>query len=156
MNKVEVIPIKAYGDEAEHVVRNMRNEDRRELWALSRSTPEQAVRSSIIYSSEAYVATNQGTPIAVFGAAIPAIGGIGCPWFMGTRGVDDCAKEYITMGRKFTAHLLEQCDILSNVALAENRKTLVFLRRMGFDIHDPVVLPSGVRAVAFEMRKRDV
>lgn len=144
-------------DDVRHVARHMRMSDRDELWALGRTNASDALRQSLAVSTEAYVAYDGEEPIAVFGANIPALGGFGVPWLLGTPRVDHRAREYFPWARRFIAHLLERCDTLQNMASAENRKTLIFLSRLGFDIGEPFVTPTGARGVLFTMEAaRDV
>lgn len=156
MNDLVIEPIAAPDARSQHVAQFMRQEDRDELWALSRTLAPEAVRQSVEASTEAYVALNKGEPIAVFGAVVPALGRHGVPWLLGTRGVDDCAKEYFQVCRKFVAHLAKSCDVLQNMALADNRKTLVFLSRVGFDIGKPFKTATGAEAVLFRMETTNV
>lgn len=157
MSRVAVAPISEYTADAAYVAEHMREEDVAELWQLSRTTPEAALRSSISLSREAYVASVAGEPIALFGASAPVIGRHGVPWLLGTRLVDQHQREYAELARSFTAHMLLTCDVLENVALAANRRSLVFLKRVGFDIGKPTRLATGVEAVLFRMEaKRDV
>ena len=153
---ISIHPVSAYNTEACDVADGLRREDRDELWALGRSTPHEAVRQSIEASTEAYVARWSGSPIAVFGANVPTLSDVGVPWFLGTREVDHRAAEYMRMGRRFTAHLLTQCDTLENIALRANRRTLVFLSRMGFAIGTPFRTATGAEAVRFTMEKTHV
>ena len=150
---IRVEPITTYTADAREVAQNMRREDREELWALGRSLPEDAVTQSIEMSTEAYVVFSAQTPIAVMGANTPALGDVSVPWLLGTRGVDAHASEYMRLGRKFTAHLLEKSALLENLALSTNRRTLVFLSRMGFAIGEPFKVPTGAEAVRFTMEK---
>lgn len=150
---VRVEPITTYTEGARRVALALRREDVDELWKISRSRPEEAVEQSIIGSTEAYTAWIGDTPVAVMGASISTLGRYGVPWLLGTRGIDDHAAEYIRMARKFLAHLHESCDVLENVALASNRRTLVFLSRMGFDIGKPIKVRARVEAVIFRSVK---
>ncbi|URC15454.1 acetyltransferase [Octadecabacter Antarctic BD virus 1] len=151
---IYVEPTAKFGADEREVGWLMRDEDRDELWELGRTTPLEAVEQSIETSTEAYVAYDEeGTPIAVFGALTSVLGDVGVPWLLGTRGVDDHAREYMQLGRKFSAHMLTTCASLENVALARNRRSLVFLSRMGFDIGRPFKTLTGVEAVRFTMEK---
>lgn len=150
---VTVRPVVGMTNDAMHVARFMRQEDRDEMWQLSRTLGSEAIRRSVVLSSEAYIAYDDAEPIAVFGANIPVLGEYGVPWFLGTRGVDRRAREYLTMGRKFVDHLLTQCQLLENIASADNIKTLRFLSVLGFDIGEPFNVPTGGRAVRFTLKR---
>lgn len=153
---VRVEEVSGYNDDARHVARFMRQSDRDELWALGRTLAHDAIRQSLAVSTEAYIAYDDDEPIAVFGANIPALGSFGVPWLLGTPGVDHRAREYFPWGRRFIEHLLTQCDTLQNMASADNRKTLVFLSRLGFDIGEPFTTPTGSRGVLFRMEAKHV
>jgi len=150
-NRVYIEPVATMTPDVLRVAQSLRREDVDELWALSRVRPIEALRRSVAVSTEAYVAFNRDAPIAVFGANVPALGGYGVPWLLGTRGIDECATEYFRLARRFIAHLRRGCDVLQNMALASNRKTLVFLSRLGFVIGEPFTVASGATAVVFSM-----
>lgn len=147
---IRVKPIDRMTRAALLVATRMRQEDVDELWALSRTKPVAAVRASIRVSTEAYVAYVGEEPVAVFGVSAPVIGGYGVPWFLGTRGVDGHETTYFRMARRFIAHLLTKCDTLENMADARNRRTLVFLSRLGFAMSEPFRVPSGAYAIMFK------
>lgn len=153
MIRFEVAPLERYTHEAHAVAQNLREEDIEELWMLSRSEPEDAVKRSIGASDEAYIVRMWGKPVAVFGACAPALGTFGVPWLLGTRGLDACPNEIISYSRRFTDHLLERCTMLENTALASNRRTLVFLKRVGFDISAPYRVATGADAVTFRKER---
>jgi len=152
---IRIVPIDKPNDATRSVSLRLRDEDVHELWALGRVAPKEAVVRSVQMSTEAYVVMADDEPIAVFGVYIPVLGRTGVPWFLGTREVDRHARAYVRMGRRYIAHLLDRCDVLMNMASAESTTSLRFLSAMGFDIHEPVVLPSGARAVTFSMEKND-
>jgi len=143
-----------YTTAAHFVADQMRKEDRDELWILGRTLPSDAIETSIRVSNEAYIVYVSEKPAAVFGASIPVLGDVGVPWFLGTRAVDDHATEYMRKGREFTAHLLTQCERLENIALKSNRRTLVFLSRMGFVIGQAFRTATGAEAVRFTMERQ--
>lgn len=152
---VRIWPISTYTTAAAYVAKHMREEDVEELWSLSRVTPEEAVRSSVDVSNEAYVAIAE-EPLAVFGVFAPALGDVAAPWFLGTDGVRGHGGEYIRWGRRFIEHLHREHAVLRNAALATNRDTLVFLSRLGFDIGKPFLTVSGAEAVLFERKRTHV
>lgn len=156
MEKPTIHPATGYCDEIAHVAKYIRQEDEDELWALSRDTPRGAIKASAEMSDELYFAMHRGAPIAVLGAATncTALGGRGVPWLLGTRGMDACPNEIISYARAFTDHLLETCDVLENIASVDNRKTLVFLSRIGFAISEPFEMPTGAMAVTFRKERR--
>ena len=153
--RVRVVPVDHVTSDVIEVGRNLRQEDRDELWELSRITGVAAAKRSVELSTEAYVAYDGQIPIAIFGASIPAIGEYGVPWFLGTRGVDRCARDYLEMGHKFVAHLFTRCEELENMASVKNERTLAFLSRLGFDIGEPFRTLTGACAVRFTMKRGD-
>lgn len=153
---VEVRPVRTYDVLAHYVATHMRHEDVEELRLLSRTTPQAALKQSIEMSDEAYVAVADGKPAAVFGAHVPVLGRRGVPWMLGTRGVDRNRQSLLQFGRAFTDHLMRRCDRLDNVALAANRRSLVMLARIGFEIGDPFEVREGVCAVQFWKERRHV
>ncbi|MBA4281091.1 hypothetical protein, partial [Ralstonia sp.] len=67
------------------VAANMREADRREVWASSRSTPEGSIRESLRISTHAWVGYYDGRPVCVFGVApLNMVAGLGSPWLLGT------------------------------------------------------------------------
>jgi uncharacterized protein (UPF0147 family) len=154
VKRVHVEPLDELTNDALTVAHNLRKEDIQELWAINRMSGESAIRFSFNISTEKYIAFDQSLPIAVFGVHRYAIGTRGVPWFLGTRGVDRCIRDYLIMGSWFFDHLLNTCSRLQNMALADNKRNLKFLSRIGFNIGKPFKIPTGANVVVFSAKGR--
>jgi hypothetical protein len=71
------------------IAADMREADRREVWASHRHTPEEALRGSLARSELAWTCIISGTPAFMWGVC--RIGSLisdrGAPWLLGTAGI---------------------------------------------------------------------
>lgn len=72
---------------------------------------------------------------------------VGMPWALGTEEADMQISAYARHSRKFFEGVSHAFPVMENYALAENKKTLRWLRWMGFDMDEPA--PYGCFGVPF-------
>lgn len=140
------------------VADRMRAADRDEVWALTRHSPVEAVVRSCAASAETWVYRADGVPLAVFGVGpVAEHPGVGSPWLLGADGVEHHARPFVQLGRAFVARWLAEYGRLYNVVDARNRRSIDWLRRLGFAFHPAVpVGPDRIPFLPFEMRRPDV
>lgn len=140
------------------VAGRLRAADRDEAWALGRHSPVEAVVRSCAVSAEAWAFLADGVPLAVFGVApCPGHPGVASPWLLGADGVERHARPFLALGRPFVARWLLEHGRLYNVVDARNRRSIRWLRRLGFAFHPAVpVGPDRIPFLPFEMRRPDV
>ena len=122
----------------------MRQSDKDEVWASSRSTPHEAVVRSIYLSDWWAVVKSEDIVLGVVGVAeIPDDGMFprAAPWFLGTDEVDTNPKAFVKAVKQIVVILSQRYSVLTNYVHAENEKAIRLLRHLGFKIKntpDPV------------------
>lgn len=120
------------------VAANMREADRREVWASSRSTPGQAIRESLRVSTSAWVAYYDGHPVGVFGVApLNMIAGIGSPWLLGADELVKRPVRFLRRCRPYVRKMLQVYPKLVNHVDDRNEASKEWLRWLGFELGEP-------------------
>lgn len=118
-----------------YVADNMRKADQEEVWASSQLRPRDALIESWEVSSHCTVATWDGVPVAVFGLATHSFKpGEGVPWLLATDKIDEVAVSFVKESRKVIDLMQEKCRYLSNYVHCKNRKSIRWLKAMGFTV----------------------
>lgn len=126
-----------------HIIQSLRDQDRAELEAMHGQPPELIIPLSVALSSHGWIAVDDGTPFAVFGAAPSALPGIGVVWMLGTDGV---ARAGHSVGRLTAPHLEAmhtRYPVLFNYIDSRNSVSMRWLRWAGFELHGDHTTPSG-------------
>lgn len=144
---------------AEYVAAHMCDIDKREVRLSSGKSPLDALMHAHRLS--------EGATVTVYRDAIPcALYGVGCGnllstsgtiWMLGTDELCKCRRELVVDTSKVFVRMFEIYDILENYTLAENKRTLRWLRHLGFTVGDTG--PFGVAGALFThfyRRKTDV
>lgn len=124
--------------DADALLSNLREQDRIELEALmgpgaERETLQKAMRDSSLM----WVGTVDGEVACMFGVVpVSLLGGQGVPWLLGTPLIDKNRGAFIKRNRAYIARMLDACPHLVNIVDARNIKSIAWLKRMGFVIHD--------------------
>jgi hypothetical protein len=131
----------AVPEDIDLLAQTMREADRRELWALDRITPGDALRMSLEAAVRAYtVKTGAGEVICMFG--VGPLGGMlgftGCPWMLGSDLLErpEISREFIRRSREWARTLEMGFTLLVNRVHAENRLAVRWLKWLGFTFAD--------------------
>lgn len=141
-----------------YIAENMRTADQIEVMASHGMTPIEAVLNSQELSDYCSVATYNDRPCALFGLVVrDLLTGTGCPWLLGTNDIDLCKRDFIKHTRSGVSEMLEICPRLENYVHVENRKSVRWLKTMGFQFDNPLPLGiSGELFMRFHLEKKDV
>lgn len=129
-------------DHIEELIRNVRDMDRREMWALARLTPEDAIPASVERSASATraVVDDEGDLLCITGVCpMSILGNTGAPWLIGTNLLREHRRELIVRSRAFVRYSLRTYDELRNVVWAENKVSIRYLQALGFTIGEAKV-----------------
>lgn len=132
---VQAIYVEA--DHIDELIRNVRDMDRREMWALARLKPEDAIPASVERSASASraVVNDDGDLLCIFGICPTAIlGNAGAPWMIGTDLLQEYRRDLVVRSRAFVRYSLRSFDKLSNVVWAENTVSIRYLKAIGFTV----------------------
>lgn len=117
---------------------NLREEDRREAWNAWRLTPQEVVEMSANSAGEAWVILHSEKPVGIFGVSPKSfLTDTGIIWFLGTT---EFERIWLTFGKETSAVIQSffgKYKRLENWAAFENKKTLRWLMKNGFQIEAP-------------------
>ena len=137
------------------VAANMREADRREVWASSHSTPERAIRESLRVSTSAWVGYYDGVPVCVFGVApLNMIAGIGSPWLLGTETLAERPASFLRRCRPYVRKMLAVYPKLVNHVDERNEASKRWLSWLGFELGEPE--PHGPFGIPFRPFRLEV
>lgn len=140
--------------DAAYVADNMREDDRLEVWASSRSDATTAVLRSVSVSTHAWVGYYDGRPVCVFGVApLSMVSGEGTPWLLGTDELVRRPRAFLRRCHRYVAEMLAVYPILTNYVHDGNEASKAWLGWLGFTLHDPAPHgPDKAMFRKFEMR----
>lgn len=142
----------------EAVAENMRDEDAAEVMASHGHTPARALNYAVRWSQPAITVLVDEEPVAIFGLfRATVLDETGCPWMLGTDKLYDCGPELLYWGREVVCRMMRKCERLENYVHVDNRRSIVWLKRLGFQFDEP--RPHGVNDelfMRFSMEKSDV
>lgn len=132
-------------DDIKFLVRKgLREVDVRECYRMSGRGPIVSLWDGYIYSDLCFVGEHDGEVFAVGGVAGKSLinkGGI--VWLLGTDNLDSVWYSFAKESRRIIDVLLEEYGTLENMVDATNKKTIRWLKWLGFQC-DPITLsPFG-------------
>lgn len=129
-------------EDGEYIAANIRASDRKEIYYLAALKPLPAIRTTAAMSDYAWTAFVDDRPALIFGVCRrTTMSDTGMPWALGTDEADRHVTEYARQSRMFFDGITQAYSRLENYALAENVKTIRWLKWMGFDMEEPA--PHG-------------
>ena len=127
------------------IAANMRESDRREVWASHRHEPEQALVTSLESSDMAWTCLVGGEPAFMWGAARK--GSIltltGSPWLLATAALGKVCRDFLRRSRFYVFMMQARFPRLENYVHAENRLSLRWLLWCGFMVEKAPTLING-------------
>lgn len=124
-----------------------------EMTALG-STFEDALVESVRRSDWTGCATVDGAPVCLFGVAPGSVlSGLGVPWMLGGAGLDRAEVAFLRRSRPVADAMLATYPRLVNVVDAENRRTIRWLKWLGFRFDDAPVYVRGHPFHVFRLEK---
>ena len=125
---------------------NLRESDRAEIEALG-LRPSFAVRCSFEESDEAYTGTVDGEPAMIFGVGGTPLSDETSIWALGTPLCDKVPVSMVRLGRNVVNAFLEDYPVLTNHCDSRYKKTIKWLRMLGFTVGEPE--PYGEKGALF-------
>ena len=137
------------------IAADMRQADRREVWASHRHTPAQALTFSLQHSELAWTCLVDGTPAIMWGVA--RLGSLisykGAPWLLGTdlffRRIPALHREFLRQCPDYVARMQARFPRLENIVHAKHRSALRWLRWLGFTVGAQTVERNGEQFFPF-------
>ena len=131
------------------IAKDIRPEDREELWATAYCTPEQAMTEGLKCSDIVMTGVIDGVPVCMWGVVRPSwLIDIGTPWMVGSTLLDVHAMKFLRRCRRPLLALFEGYDRLENYVDARNTRSIQWLKFMGFNVDEEPV-EYGVEKMPF-------
>lgn len=135
----------------EHIVelsKNLRESDKMEIQASHGRPPYEAIRDSVAMSPEPLTGLVDGKVMCIFGVGVASpLSTKGSPWLLGSDLVDEHSKIFLKLNKVWLEAVKDRYEELENYVDVRNKKTIVWLRWLGFKIHKPE--PYGVEGRLF-------
>lgn len=126
----------------------MRREDREEVWAAHRETPEKALVVCYANATFAHTLLRNDTPIAMFGLIQDPDDELkALIYFLGSDEIEKAKKSFMVACRVFVKGMLEIYPTLYNYVDARYLKSVRWLKHLGAEISPP--MPKGLDGVMF-------
>lgn len=152
MAEITIVPA-THGD-ADALYLAMRPADFAECVAYGQPCVREGVRESVSESLHAWTARADGELVCCFGvASLSFMTGVGSPWLLGTEALDRHPRALMSRAREYLPFMLGIFPHLINFVHVSNTRSIRWLVRLGFTLHDPQ--PYGARGELFhrfEMR----
>lgn len=120
------------------IAENMREVDKREVWASDRQTPLEALILSFQHAELAWTCFVDGSPAFMWGVSVP--GGMmsftGIPWLLGTEALRSVSVEFLKQSVPYVELMQERFPRLENYVHTGNRLSIRWLRWCGFVLAD--------------------
>ena len=122
------------------IVADMREADRKEVWASHRHTPEGALLTSLVASTKAWTCLIEGQPAFMWGVAPKGslLSSVGVPWLLGTKDIHRVNREFLRRSRAYVDLMQEGYARLENHVHAENTVSIRWLQWCGFTVEKDV------------------
>jgi hypothetical protein len=139
----EVIP--AAPEHIPAIAADMREADKREVWASHRHSPAQALESALARSELAWTCLVHARPAFMWGVARQGslISFVGAPWLLGTPDILTVLTEFLRQSPAYVDRMQERFPRLENFVHAENRLSIRWLQWCGFSVDDVPELING-------------
>ncbi len=152
------IIVSAQTEHIYHIANNMNPADKDECAALGLG-PFKALLDSFHRSVISWTGMVDDRPVCMFGVSpIDILGGIGCPWLLGTDELKKHAKTFMKLNRLYVPKMLDLFPVLSNYVDVRHETAIRWLKWLGFRF-DPEPIEYGVSRLPFykfKMEKEDM
>ena len=131
----------------------MREEDKAEVYAAEGKSPLRALQDANKVSRDTYTAWDGDDILCSLGIIpLTLVGGTASPWFLSSTHLPKHPRALLFNSRHVVDAWAGQYDLLVNWVDARYTKSIRWLRKLGFTIHDP--LPYGYSQLPFHMFER--
>lgn len=139
--------------DVEQLIANLRKEDKAEILAYSDDIAG-TITHALQHSAWARAAEVDGELACLFGVGpVSMLSESGVPWMLGTDVMNRNKRSVITFGKQYIQAMLNEYPHLWNMVHAENKRSIKWLKRLGFTIHEAQPFgPNNAMFHPFEMR----
>ena len=113
------------------IAENIREDDRREILAMSGGEPLEAMVAGFIHSDNPRTVLVGETPVAMFGSG-EVEPGVGAVWLLGTDGIHDISRQFLRESKHWLEQLHDKYEMLFNYVDERNTVHIKWLKWLGF------------------------
>jgi len=112
--------------------------DRKEIYYLCTLDPLPAIQTSVAHAVAAFTGVVDGEIACIFGVTRRSrLSAVGVPWLLGTDALDAAPATFMRHSRVYFERMQQAFPLMENYVLAENTKTVKWLRWLGFEMEPP-------------------
>jgi hypothetical protein len=130
--------VKATDEHFEHIINTMREIDRKEALLSNGLSEREAMEFTRDTAIASFCALYDGVPVLVFGIGRRTpIDHVGVPWLVANDMIDDHPLKLLKAARVYFDRMHKEFECMENYILAENVKSIRFLKWLGFEFDEP-------------------
>ena len=139
-----VVVVESTPEHAIHIAQNMRQVDRHEVYLWSLKRPAECMLDALKKSDVCLTGLWDDEPGCMFGVTELKNATMDCGiiWMLGTDAVDKNQLAFIKAAKEHVPAMASRHKLVQNYVWAENKKSIRWLKFMGFDF-DPAPIPCG-------------
>ena len=123
----------------EELSHTMRPADVRECWAANHYSPYDALKHSLYYTDRSFTGLYDNSVMCIWGVGkIAYLSKEGIPWMLTSNLVDTHYREFLRRGCGLIEDMKKEAVVLINMVDTRNRKSIRWLKWLGFEIHPAV------------------
>ena len=135
-------------DDALYIGLNMREADKKEIWASHNHRPLEAMKLSLDESFMCLTVLDRKVPVLMFGIVPRSLlGETATIWMLATDGINNIKRRFVRHSRSFIKIFLGYFPILENYVYEENIKSIEWLMMCGAKIEE--AMPFGIEQKLF-------
>ena len=124
--------------DAEYLSTRLKSMDMREIDACTGRPALAVLKSGIVGSEDCRVGTVDGVPLCVYGVRkMSHLSDTGIAWLLGTEEIDNHVMKFGRECGNELKKMMGNLRMIENYCHVENRKTIVWLRWLGFKFDKP-------------------
>lgn len=130
------------------LAKTMRQADIDECWAAHHFSPYEALKHSLYHTDRPQTGLYDGRVICIWGIGkMSYLSKEGIPWMLTSNLVNKHYREFLRRGLKCLIDIKKEAVILVNMVDARNKRSIRWLKWLGFTVHDPI--PFGPDKMLF-------
>lgn len=139
--------------DVQYMIENIRQEDIVEMEALDGTDVQQALSETPDLDQNAYVWEKDGKVMCMFGVnPLKEHDGVGVIWMLATEFFDEHFMIFAHGCKDVVKDMIDKYEYVFNYVYCENKKSIRWLKWLGFDIKDPEPIGhKGANFHRFEM-----
>lgn len=119
------------------IAANMREADRREVWASGRYVPYGALHTSLTLSRKAWTCFVEGAPAFMWGVSgMSLVSRVGTPWLLGTDDICKVSRDFLRHSRPYVEEMQKLYPRLENYVHGDNKLSIRWLKWCGFTVEE--------------------